>query len=87
MGQAGRRTRRPTTEDEMALFKVRKPAGKPGEWFYCLKHQAAEEGPQCASRDRFGPYATKAEAEHAMQIAQERNREWDTDPRWNDRES
>jgi hypothetical protein len=69
----------------MALFRVKKPAGKPGEWFYCLQHKTAEEGPQCASKDRFGPYASRAEAEHAMQTAADRNLEWDTDPRWNDR--
>lgn len=71
----------------MALFKERKPAGKPGEWFYCLKHKKAEEGPECPAKDRFGPYATKAEAEHAMDTAQQRNRDWDNDPRWDDREA
>ncbi|MDX6311572.1 MAG: hypothetical protein QOF44_1036 [Streptomyces sp.] len=69
----------------MALFKrVRKPAGKPGEWYYCLEHKKVEEGPECPAKDRFGPYATRAEAEHAMQIAADRNLEWETDPRWHD---
>ncbi|CAM5685174.1 SPOR domain-containing protein OS=Streptomyces rimosus subsp. rimosus (strain ATCC / DSM 40260/ JCM 4667 / NRRL 2234) OX=1265868 GN=SRIM_011395 PE=4 SV=1 [Streptomyces rimosus subsp. rimosus] len=68
----------------MALFK-RRTAGKPGEWFYCLKHGTVEEGPQRRAADRFGPYATREEAAHAMQTAQERNLEWETDPRWHEK--
>ncbi|MET8676386.1 hypothetical protein ABZW18_01970 [Streptomyces sp. NPDC004647] len=67
----------------MALFRKKK-AGKPGEWYYCLKHQKVEEGPECPALDRMGPYANRAEAEHAMQIAAERNLEWENDPRWHD---
>ncbi|AZK93819.1 MULTISPECIES: hypothetical protein [Streptomyces] len=68
----------------MALFK-RRQAGKPGEWYYCLKHRKVEEGPECPAKDRFGPYATRKEAEHAMETARERNLEWETDPRWHDK--
>jgi hypothetical protein len=68
----------------MAVFRVRKPVGKPGEWFYCLKHKKAEEGPQCASKNRLGPYATREEAEHAIETVADRNVEWDTDPKWGD---
>ena len=67
----------------MALFKKRTVA-KPGEWYYCLKHKKAEEGPECPSKERFGPYATREEAEHAMDLARERNLQWDNDPRWHD---
>ncbi|QNP73043.1 hypothetical protein IAG44_28845 [Streptomyces roseirectus] len=67
----------------MALFKKR-PTGKPGEWFYCLEHRTVEEGPDCPGKNRFGPYPTRKEAEHAMQTARERNLEWETDTRWND---
>ncbi|MGK5640979.1 hypothetical protein ACSNOK_22085 [Streptomyces sp. URMC 126] len=67
----------------MALFKKR-PAGKPGEWYYCLKHGTVEEGPQCRAADRFGPYATREEASRAMDTAREREAEWREDPRWND---
>ncbi len=64
----------------MALFKKR-TVGKPGEWFYCLEHKKVEEGPpECPAKDRFGPYASRQEAQHAMETAQERNLEWDTDP-------
>ncbi|MGW7416560.1 hypothetical protein [Streptomyces sp. NPDC054863] len=70
----------------MALFK-RRTVGKPGEWFYCLEHRAVEEGPQCPSKDRFGPYATRSEAQHAMETARERNLEWENDPKWHDKGS
>ncbi|AXI77235.1 hypothetical protein [Peterkaempfera bronchialis] len=63
----------------------RKPQGKPGEWFYCVRHRKVEEGPECPARDRLGPYASRADAEHALQTAAERNEEWENDPRWRDR--
>jgi hypothetical protein len=62
----------------VALFR-RKPVGKPGEWYYCLKHKTAEEGLQCPAKQRMGPYQSREEAEHAMEIVAERNEEWDTD--------
>lgn len=63
----------------------RKPTGKPGEWFYCIKHNKVEEGPECPAKDRLGPYATPEEAAQALRIADERNREWQNDPRWSDK--
>ncbi|MEU6850136.1 hypothetical protein ABZ901_09435 [Actinacidiphila alni] len=69
----------------MALFRAKKPAGKPGEWFYCIEHHKVEEGPECPAKDRFGPYATREEAQRAMDTAAERNLQWDTDPRWHDK--
>jgi hypothetical protein len=67
----------------MPLFR-HQPTGKPGEWYYCLKHQKVEEGPECAAKDRLGPYASREEAQSALEIAAERNRDWRNDPRWND---
>ncbi len=61
----------------MALFKARKPSGEPGEWFYCVKHHKAEEGPECPSKNRLGPYPSKAAAEQAMTLVAERNQDWD----------
>ncbi|MGK5529691.1 hypothetical protein [Streptomyces sp. URMC 129] len=69
----------------VALFR-RKPAGREGEWYYCLRHRKVEEGPECPAKDRFGPYATRGEAEHAMDTVRERNAEWRDDPRWNDKD-
>ncbi|MGW7102060.1 hypothetical protein [Streptomyces sp. NPDC054838] len=68
----------------MALFKKRQ-TGKPGEWYYCLVHNKVEEGPECPAKDRFGPYSSPEEAAHAMQTAEERNLEWQNDPKWNDK--
>jgi hypothetical protein len=62
----------------------RTPTGKPGEWYYCLKHGTVEEGPECPARNRLGPYATREEAAHAIDIARDREQDWRTDPRWND---
>jgi hypothetical protein len=61
----------------MALFRSRKPTGKPGEWYYCVKHRKVEEGPECPGRRRLGPYATREEAAHALELVAERNKEWD----------
>ncbi|GAA1726866.1 hypothetical protein [Streptomyces yatensis] len=69
----------------MALFK-RGTAGKPGEWYYCIRHQKVEEGPECRAADRLGPYASREEAARAMETARERNEEWQNDPRWRDDE-
>ncbi|WP_103500969.1 MULTISPECIES: hypothetical protein [Streptomyces] len=67
----------------MALFR-RKPTGKAGEWYYCLKHQTVEEGMDCPGKDRMGPYASREEAARAMEIAHNRDEAWRTDPRWRD---
>ncbi|MFD7512291.1 hypothetical protein ACFV5N_23550 [Streptomyces sp. NPDC059853] len=69
-----------------ALFRRRMPTGKAGEWYYCLKHQKVEEGPECPAKDRLGPYATREEAARAIETARERDENWRSDPRWRDRE-
>lgn len=55
-----------------------------GPWFYCLVHSRVEPVDGCAEKDRLGPYATRAEAERALQSAAERTEAWESDPRWND---
>ncbi|GAB2594610.1 hypothetical protein GCM10027168_29010 [Streptomyces capparidis] len=67
-------------------MRFRKPTGRPGEWFYCLKHATVEEGPDCPAKNRMGPYPTREQAEHAMRTAAERNLVWENDPRWRDGE-
>ena len=62
----------------------REPSGRPGEWYYCLRHRRVEEGPDCPAKDRMGPYPSRTEAEHALDLARERNERWRTDPRWRD---
>ncbi|WP_069811711.1 hypothetical protein [Streptomyces sp. TP-A0874] len=70
----------------MALFRKR-PTGNPGEWYYCIRHQKVEEGPECPARDRLGPYPTPGEAAQAMDTARQRNEDWETDPRWQSAEA
>ncbi len=36
----------------------------------------------CRNQDRLGPYASEAEASHALDKVQERNEDWDHDPKW-----
>lgn len=57
-----------------------------GEYWFCLKHHTVEGPEGCPNKDRLGPYATAAEAEHALGKVEERNESWDNDPAWNDEE-
>lgn len=49
------------------------------QWWFNLITQQVEQGPGAPNRERLGPYATKDEAEHALQKAAERNEAWDAD--------
>ena len=46
-------------------------------WWYCLTHHQVEGDDGCPGKDRLGPYATREEASRALELVQERNREWD----------
>jgi hypothetical protein len=46
-------------------------------WWYCLKDHRVEQEPTCPGRDRLGPYATREEAENALETVRRRNEEWD----------
>jgi hypothetical protein len=54
------------------------------EYWFCLKHHRVEGRDGCKNADRLGPYATAAEAEHALDRVAERNEQWDNDPQWSD---
>ena len=43
-------------------------------WYYCLVHQRVEPEEGCANAERLGPYATEAEAQHALEIAKRAQR-------------
>ena len=47
-----------------------------GDWWFNLRTQTVEHGPGSAAKDRMGPYATRADAEHALDRARERNEAW-----------
>ena len=48
-------------------------------WYYCLEHQQVEPDDGCANAERMGPYETKEAAEHALELAAERNAAFDED--------
>ncbi len=54
------------------------------QYYYCLDHQTVETEEGCRSADRLGPYPTQEEAQQALAKVQERNEQWDNDPKWND---
>ena len=54
------------------------------DFWYCVKHHRVEPADGCPPIDRLGPYATEEEASRALEKAEERNQEWDDDPKWND---
>ncbi len=54
------------------------------EWWWCLDHNAAEPGDtHCPPDRRWGPYASKEEAERWREKAAARNEQWDReDEEW-----
>jgi len=54
------------------------------EYWFCLKHHTVEDAGGCKNADRLGPYATSEEASRALDKVEERNEDWDNDPKWND---
>lgn len=50
---------------------------EPDQWWYNLVTGQVEFGAGAPNSERLGPYATKDEAEHALQRARERNEAWD----------
>lgn len=55
------------------------------QWWYDLKTKSAVQDSRAGkSADRLGPYASREDAEHAMDKVAERNETFDNDPRWND---
>ncbi len=53
-------------------------------WFNVKLHRVETTEDLSPSKDRLGPYATRAEAERALEKAAQRNEDWDGDPDWND---
>jgi hypothetical protein len=54
------------------------------QYWFCLKHRSVEGADGCKAADRLGPYASSAEAARALDKVEERNEDWDNDPRWQD---
>ncbi len=54
------------------------------EWYYNTVTGNVEYGMLSPAEQRLGPYATREEAEHALDIARERNNKWEEDnEHWN----
>jgi len=50
------------------------------KYWFCLKHRTVEDSnDRCRSDQRLGPYATRAEAEAALELAHKRTEEWDAE--------
>ncbi len=55
------------------------------EWWYDLKTKSAVQDSRAGkAADRLGPYASREEAEQALDKVAQRNETFDNDPRWND---
>lgn len=54
------------------------------EWYYCVEHETVEPKFGCRITTRLGPYATREEAEKALERVERRNEAWEEDPDWND---
>lgn len=55
------------------------------EWWYDLKTKSAVQDSRAGkATDRLGPYASREEAEQALDRVAQRNETFDNDPRWND---
>ena len=58
------------------------------KYYYNLETRQVEQGKISSYDNRIGPYDTREEAEHALEIAKERNRVADAydeqDDRWRD---
>ena len=58
------------------------------KYYYNLETRQVEQGKVSSYDNRIGPYDTREEAEHALEIARERNRVADAydeqDHRWRD---
>lgn len=50
-------------------------------YWYRVKDGVVEQGPQSPGTQRMGPYATRAEAEQALQSAAARTQAWDEEDR------
>ncbi len=56
-----------------------------GEWWYDLVTKSAVQDTRAGKiADRLGPYASREEAEQALDKVAERNDAYDNDPRWKD---
>jgi hypothetical protein len=46
-------------------------------WYSLKRNEVEDDNGPTRGKDRLGPFATREEASRALELAQERNREWD----------
>ena len=51
------------------------------QWWFNDKTGQVEQGPQSPQRDRIGPFATREEAQHALDRIAANNEKWDAEDR------
>ena len=61
----------------MSITKDITPGPHPVQYWYNTFTGQVEEGQQSKITHLWGPYATREEAEKAMETVQKRNEEWD----------
>jgi hypothetical protein len=55
-----------------------RPAREQGPWWFNTRHMRVEAADTPSpGKDLLGPYATREEAEHALDTVKERNEAWD----------
>jgi hypothetical protein len=47
------------------------------QWWFNDKTNEVEQGPQSPQRDRIGPFASRDEAQHALDRIKANNERWD----------
>lgn len=58
-------------------------AGGGGEWYWCLRHKAAEPADtDCPPGERLGPYPSEDAAVHWKEGFDRRNQAWDAEEDW-----
>jgi hypothetical protein len=70
-----------TADGDDVRAQPRRASMAEGPWFYCLKHHTVETRDGCAERHRLGPYATREEAEHALQSVADREQQLNAEDR------
>lgn len=51
-------------------------------WYDLKTHSVVTDDNDLKAVDRLGPYATREEAERALELVEERNKAWDEDDDW-----
>lgn len=51
-------------------------------WYDLNTRSVITDDNKTKATDRLGPYATREEAEHALERVEERNKAWDEDDDW-----